>query len=316
MNPTEEKTIEPHSLIEAQVETGRFAWLDIILRRWANLLETTLFEKLGVMFEIRVPPAEWMRFGQFCESLAQQQPLYIFETQSHEEGIVAVDNKFAHACLVSTAQGRLNDQPTHLPELTPHGHKKLHLMLGHILKDFEKSWAGIAQVSMNLKKVTSHRFSAKVMAPFEKCVVATLVLKGHGFSSPLTLCFPYLRLDGIAQKQGQKKILPPDSLHPHSPKLKAHFHKKLQQGNYEMVAELGTVQVQSQAPLQIGHVLPVHSIVGEEVVLKINGMPVFTGEGGKTKEHYAVKVSASYDTKKEEFRKRSHPFSKIQWPPV
>lgn len=315
MNKAEEKTIEPYSLIEARVETGRFAWLDIILRRWAHLLEATLFEKLGVMFEINAPPAEWMRFDEFCESIAEQQPLYIFETQSHEEGIVALGNKFAHACLISNAQERLHDQPAHLPELTPHSHKKLHLMLRHILKDFEKSEAGIADLQMNLKKVTSHRFSAKVMAPFEKCVVATLLLQGHGFSSHLTLCFPYLRLDGIAQKQGKKKVLPPDSLH-HHPTFKDHFQKKLQEGDYEMVAELGTVQVQSHAPLAVGHVLPLHSNVGEEIVLKINGMPVLTGEGGKTKEHYAIKVTAPYETKKEEFRKRAHPFSKIQWPPV
>lgn len=313
MSSEENKTIEPYSLVDARVETGRFAWLDTILRRWAHLLETTLFEKLGVMFEIEAPPAEWMRFEQFCEQITQQ-PLYIFETQFHGEGILAIDNKFAHACLISTAQARLNNQSSDLPDLNPRNHKKLHLMLQHILKDFEKSWTGIAEVKMVLKKVTSHRFRAKIMIPFEQCIVASLSLQGHGFSTNLTLCFPYLSLDSIFQKQSQKKALPPESLNHYYPELQGHFDKMLQAGQYEVVAELGTVDVQSHAPIQVGDILPLDSIVGKELVLKINGVPVLTGEVGQAEEHYAAKVIAHYETKKEEYRKRPRTFSKIQWP--
>ena len=307
-------SIEPYPLIDSHVETGRFPSMDIILRRWAHLLETTLFEKLGVMFETEAHPAERMRFDQFCENITHPQLLYIFETQAHGQGVLAVSNKFAHACLHQTNQARLHDQSEALPQLDATNHQKLHLMLMHLLKDFEKSWSGIAEVTMTLKKVTSHRFRAKIMVPYEKCIVAKLLFHGHGFSSDLTLCFPYLSLDSILHQQSRKKALPPEPLDHYFSDIEQHYQTALQEAEYEMVAELGTVQVNAQTAIHVGQLLPVNSSVGKEMVLKINDTPVLTGEIGQADDHYAVRVIGNFEKKKEAFRKRPRPFTNIRWP--
>ncbi len=308
----ENDSIELYNLVSSEIETGPFPWLDIILRRWAHLLETTLFEKLGVMLETEALPAEGMPFDQFCANITGPQPLYIFETQAHE-GVLAVSNKFAHACLNQTAQARLQDQSAELPELDSKNHQKLYLMLQHILKDFEKSWSGVAKLKVALKKVTSHRFRAKIMASYEKCIVAKIVFQGHGFSSDLTLCFSYLSLDAIFQKQGQKKILPPEPLDHYYPDLKEHLRAVLQKREYEIVAELGTVAINAQTSLRVGGILPLASTVGKEMTLKINGIPVLTGEMGQADGNYAVRVLGNFEEKQEKHRKRPRTFNKIQW---
>ena len=37
--------IENHSLVEAQLSSGRYRWLDLVARRWAILLEDTLYSE-------------------------------------------------------------------------------------------------------------------------------------------------------------------------------------------------------------------------------------------------------------------------------
>ena len=44
--------IEDFSLAEAEIHVGRFRWLDVVMRRWANQLESTLFDHLHSVFEI------------------------------------------------------------------------------------------------------------------------------------------------------------------------------------------------------------------------------------------------------------------------
>ncbi|MBF0278062.1 MAG: FliM/FliN family flagellar motor switch protein [SAR324 cluster bacterium] len=310
----ENETIDLYNLVDSQVDTGRFPWMDIILRRWAHLLETTLFEKLGVMFETEALPVEWMRFDQFCAGITGRQPLYIFETQANGQGILAVSNKFAHACINQNAKARLQDQSGELPDLDSKSHQKLHLMLQHILKDFEKSWSGIAELKVMLKKVTSHRFRAKIMVPYEKCIVAKIVFHGHGFSSDLALCFPYLSFDSVFQKQGRKKILPPESLDHFYAETREHFRTMLEEVEYEIVAELGTVAVNEQTPIRVGGILPLASSVGREMTLKINETPVLAGEMGQAEENYAVRIIGNFEEKKEKHRKRPRAFNKIKWP--
>ena len=46
--------IEDFSLAEAEIHVGRFRWLDVVMRRWANQLESTLFDHLHSVFEIEV----------------------------------------------------------------------------------------------------------------------------------------------------------------------------------------------------------------------------------------------------------------------
>ncbi|MBF0287283.1 MAG: FliM/FliN family flagellar motor switch protein [SAR324 cluster bacterium] len=313
----ENSSVESYSLVESQVDTGRFAWMDIVIRRWGHLLETTLFEKLGVMFEVSAAPVEWMKFEQFCTDITKQQPIYVFETELYGRGMLVVDNKFAHACLDETAKERLCNQPEKFPDLQANDSKKLHAILLRLLKDFEKSWRGIAEMHLTLKKITSHLFRAKIMLPFERCMVVKLFLTGHGFSSSLMLCFPYLTMDGIAQKQDKKKTLPPEALNHYFANIKKRFEEMLKEREYEVSVELGAATLnmdQGNPSIQIGQILPLQSTVGKELVIKINGAPVLTGEIGQSVDRYAVRILGEYEEKREQYRNRPRPFTGVNWP--
>ena len=76
--------IEDFSLAEAEIHVGRFRWLDVVMRRWANQLESTLFDHLHSVFEIEAETVIWTRFSDVLKMLGDQ-PMYIFESDSKRE---------------------------------------------------------------------------------------------------------------------------------------------------------------------------------------------------------------------------------------
>ena len=307
-------SIALYNFNDSQLKIGRFPWMDIVIRRWAHLLETTLFEQLGIVFDIETPLVEWMRFEQFYTDIKRRQPLYIFQTQYPGEGLLVIGNKLAHACLQQNAKKILKNQPDTIPHLDSENQEKLHRILIYMLRDFEISCTGIAEFKLSLIRKTSLRFRAKIMTPLEKCVITRVVLHGHGFSSDMTLCFPYSSLDAIFQKLAKKKILPTPSTDNNYTALQKHFLQILLEEEYEMVAELGTVEMTPQTTLRIGGVIPLTSYRDKKLVIKINGVPVLLAEVGQTLKNYAVRVLDRQ--KKEEICKPPVEFSEIQWPRV
>ncbi|MGK5090631.1 FliM/FliN family flagellar motor switch protein [Deltaproteobacteria bacterium TL4] len=309
--------VQPYDIISSHIESGRFQWLDVVMHRWAYLLETTFFDTLGVIFEVQPQKVEWKAFETFLKEFKEQQPIYIFETEAHGKGLLVVENKFAHSCLYQNPKKLLEDQPSHLPALDSKKQAKLHWVLKQVLSDFEKSWLGIAEMHLFLKRVTTHPFRARVMRPFEKCVIAKLLFRTHGFESNLTLCFPYIALDPIFHRLERKKILPPDTLEHNYPEVTAYFKKLLEQTEYQLTAELGTIEIgpqHNQTTLQKGQIFPIHSLVGKEVTLRINNTALLTGEVGESEDNYAIRVLGSYEEKKLAYRKRARTFKSAHWP--
>lgn len=307
--------VEPYDIVEAKINTGHFRWLDIIQHRWAYQLGTTLFENLGVVFEVTPMPVKWQRFGELFTELTEPKPIYIFDTSHHGKGLLLLDNKFAHACLASNPEQLLEDQPDELPDLDNKTHAELYKILSKILKDFQNSWLEVGEIQLNLKKVTTHPFRARVMHSFEKCLISRQMLRTHGFESELILCFPYLSLHPLLKKLDNKKVLPPESLEHYHSEIKQYFEELLYQAKYELVAEVGTIELGKRKNVVIkeGEILPIKSLVGSELAIRINNKPVLTADIGQSDEFYAVKISGMYEEKRIAFHKRPRTFKSIQW---
>lgn len=318
MEKYSEDQITQHALVESQIKTGRFRWFDIVMRRWSHLLQSTLYDSLGILYEVATLPSDWMRFREFTGIIEKHQPIYIFEVGLLKGcGLMVVNNKFAHQCLCDTPKERLAAQSEELPPLNPQKQKKIQNVLERMMIDFSKSWDNIFDVQSHLKKITTHTSRARVMAPFEKCVVGRLLLRSHGTISDIILCFPYLTLDGLFQKLNRKKILPPEIIEHQLPELKDHFQSLLEQFQYELSVEIGNVKFKPESQnssIKVGDILPVQSVIGSELIVKINQKPVLTGEIGVSDENYAIKVSGKYEEKKLQFRQRPRPFTALNWP--
>ncbi len=85
--------VKPFELAEAHLTTGRFSLMDVVFRRWATLLQDTLYAKMNLMFEVSTESVKKLRFENFFSSISEQ-PIYIFESLNQSRGLLVVDNTF------------------------------------------------------------------------------------------------------------------------------------------------------------------------------------------------------------------------------
>ncbi|MGY8700545.1 MAG: flagellar motor switch protein FliM, partial [bacterium] len=195
--------VKPYELAEAQFNTGRFHIMDIVFRRWATLLQETLYAKMGMMLEVSTENVVQMRFEKFLDSL-EKQPIYIFETLNHSRGLLLVDKSFFDLAL--NGKSDPTAEKLSLVQLMKENQQTLLKLVSALIDDFEKSWLNIAEVELKLNRVTIYPRRANVMLPYEYCFTGRVQLSLNGFQTSLQLCLPYAALVSVLRPLENKKI--------------------------------------------------------------------------------------------------------------
>ena len=101
---------KPFELAETNYSTGRFHLMDVVVRRWSSLIQETMYEKIGVMFDVSVQNVEQHRFEEFFSSISKQ-PIYIFETHNQSRGLFLVDNAFFNVYVLKSYSEEITADP-------------------------------------------------------------------------------------------------------------------------------------------------------------------------------------------------------------
>ena len=338
----------PFELAETKYSTGRFHLMDVVVRRWSSLIQETLYERIGVMFDVSVQNVEQHRFEEFFNSISKQ-PIYIFETHNQSRGLFLVDNAFFNVYVLKSYSEEVANDPegehtnggfvgglydsikkevTSLESKLVNGkvlnrHSLVQLMREHqrsllalvrpMINDFERSWLNIAQVELNLNRVTIYPYRAKVMLPYEYCLVFCIKLSSGKFNSNFTLCLPMTGVDSLLTPIEKKKLIEPESMEYYFPHVKKHFNDLLDDMEYSVVAELGTTDLSgTHGKLEEGQVLPLENRDGN-VTIRINGTPVLKGATGESDGNYSVRVVRGIDDRKPSSIQQNREFKQAAW---
>ena len=337
-----------HELAEINYSTGRFHLMDVVVRRWSSLIQETLYERIGVMFDVSVQNVEQHRFEEFFSSISNQ-PIYIFETHNQSRGLFLVDNAFFNVYVLKSYSEEIAADPDEehsegglvgglydtikkeiisveskmtngkvlnrqsLVQLMREHQKSLLALVRPMISDFEKSWLNIAQVELNLNRVTIYPYRAKIMLPYEYCLVFSIKLSSGEFNSNFTLCMPLTGIDPLLTPIEKKKLIEPESMEYYFPHVKKHFNELLDNMEYSVVAELGRTDLSgTQGKLEEGQVLPLVNKDGN-VTVRINGSPVLKGTTGESDGNYSVRVIRGIDDKKPSSIQQKREFKQAAW---
>tara|TARA_B100000959_G_scaffold133885_1_gene140301 strand:+ start:113 stop:880 length:768 start_codon:yes stop_codon:yes gene_type:complete len=234
--------VKPYELAEAQFNTGRFNIMDIVFRRWAALLQETLYAKMGMMLEVSTENVVQLRFEKFLDSV-KKQPIYIFETLNHSRGLLLVDKSFFDLALNGKAEP--TEDSLSLIQMMKENQQKLLKLISTMIDDFEKSWLNIAAVELKLNRVTIYPSRANVMLPYEYCLAGRVQLSLNGIQTSIQLCLPYAALESVLRPFENKKLLEPESMVYYFPQVKEHFKDLLEKTEYSVVAELGKADLRA-----------------------------------------------------------------------
>ncbi len=339
---------KPFELAETNYSTGRFHLMDVVVRRWSSLIQETLYERIGVMFDVSVKNVEQYRFEEFFSSISKQ-PIYIFETHNHSKGLFLVDNSFFNVYVLknfsegiaqdpeesesegaslgglyetikkeitntvsNSADENLLDRRSLLQLMREH-QKSLLALVRPMITDFEKSWLNIAPFKLDLNRVTIYPYRAKVMLPYEYCLVFRIKLSLGEFNSNFSICLPLTGIDPLQTPIEKKKLIEPESMEYYFPNVKKHFNDLLDNFEYSVVAELGSTDLSYvKGELEEGQVLPLENRDGT-VIISINGLPVLKGKTGESDGNYSVRVIRGIDDKKPSSIQQNREFKQAAW---
>jgi len=303
--------VKPYELAEAQFNTGRFHIMDIVFRRWAALLQETLYAKMGMMLEVSNENVVQLRFEKFLDSV-KKQPIYIFETLNHSRGLLLVDKSFFDLALNGKAEP--TEDSLSLVQMMKENQQKLLKLISTMIDDFEKSWLNIAAVELKLNRVTIYPSRANVMLPYEYCLAGRVQLSLNGIQTSIQLCLPYAALESVLRPFENKKLLEPESMVYYFPQVKEHFKDLLEKTEYSVVAELGKADLRAaKGKLEKGQVLP---LLNKDalVTIRINGTPTLKGSSGESSGHYSVQVIRGTEDKKPSAIQQKREFKQVAWP--
>ncbi|RZO42115.1 MAG: flagellar motor switch protein FliM [Proteobacteria bacterium] len=303
--------VKPYELAEAQFNTGRFHIMDIVFRRWAALLQETLYAKMGMMLEVSTENVVQLRFEKFLDSV-KKQPIYIFETLNHSRGLLLVDKSFFDLALNGKAEP--TEDSLSLIQMMKENQQKLLKLISTMIDDFEKSWLNIAAVELKLNRVTIYPSRANVMLPYEYCLAGRVQLSLNGIQTSIQLCLPYAALESVLRPFENKKLLEPESMVYYFPQVKEHFKDLLEKTEYSVVAELGKADLRAaKGKLEKGQVLP---LLNKDalVTIRINGTPTLKGSSGESSGHYSVQVIRGTEDKKPSAIQQKREFKQVAWP--
>jgi flagellar motor switch protein FliM len=156
---------------------------------------------------------------------------------------------------------------------------------------------------------------AKVMLPFERCLLGTLRFRSEGFESYLIICIPYSVVHPILSKLDDRRVLPPESMDHFLEDVEDHFQQLLLDMRYEVKAELGTVELgdRNRVLLKVGQVLPISVPYSGKAIVKINDLPMMIGEAGNSNGKFSVQVTDDFDTLKQTTQSTQKSFQNLHW---
>ena len=269
--------IETHSLVEAQLSSGRYRSLDLVARRWAILLEDTLYSELRMMSTTESRPVVWTRFEDLCDP-AMERPIFIFETQQKGKALLLLESDFVRSV---TSSADSEDQGDPLEEVMKNHQKKILAMVRPFIKDFERSWTKIGEYPLEL-------------------------------NTALTLVIPFSELHTSLSDFENCRVLPPESLDHYHENNEQELLQVLEESKHSVSAKLGTLKLgKGIAKLEEGEVLPIES--DGQVTLEINGIPCFQGSLGSTGPKYSVQVQNKIQNQSRSPLSQDGEFKSIEW---
>jgi flagellar motor switch protein FliM len=285
--------IVPYDFINAErLRFGHYPVLDAILYRWTRRIEETLFEQAGVEVYAGASVFEEMKFSTFYGTLRHPRPIYFFAMEPLPgQGLFVVDNRFSAFCLRRPAS--LRDRAAEV-KLTPANQERLQRVVQALLADFAACWQDVRPVTTHLRKITTYPFRARILNPYENCLVAQIHLAGHNISSRLTWCLPRPMLESVLARLAERTVIPPVQPELHSAERPSEA-TVLRWLNYGVRLRMGQVTVADAAEsLAVGAVMPLQVESGSRAVVEVEGTPVLRASVGEVDGRYAFKVEGLY----------------------
>jgi len=275
---------------QERIVRGRMPTLEMVNERFTRYFRISLFNFLRRSAEISISGIKIQKFSEYVQGLFVPTNLNIIRIKPLrgraliviEPRLVftAVDNYFGGGGeFYNKIEGR---------EFTPTEMRIIKVLVEMVFKDLEEAWRPVIELQMEYMSSEVNPAFANIVSPVEIVVVSTVHIELEGGGGDISIAMPYSMIEpirdlldaGISSDQGDSD----------NNRWQGALRAEVMRSEIEMKSILVEKEIRLGDVLNFkaGDVIPI--TLPEEVLLRAESVPVFTGKVGLSSGNYAIKI--------------------------
>ncbi|PXW22360.1 flagellar motor switch protein FliM [Paraburkholderia caballeronis] len=299
---SEQAGVRPYNIAtQERIVRGRMPGLEIINERFARLLRVGIFNFMRRTAEISVGPVRVQKYSEFTRNLpiptnlnlVHVKPLRGTSLFVFDPNLVfyVVDNLFGGDGRFHTrVEGR---------DFTQTEQRIISKLLQLVFEHYTNAWKSVRQLQFEFVRSEMHTQFANVATPNEIVLVTQFSIEFGTTGGTLHICMPYSMIEPIRDVLSspiQGEVLDVDR------RWVRVLSQQVQAAEVELTADLAQIRATFEQILNMkaGDVLPIN--IPEQIVAKVDGVPVMECGYGIFNGQYALRVQkmiSAADTMKE-----------------
>ncbi|MCY0385991.1 flagellar motor switch protein FliM [Robbsia sp. Bb-Pol-6] len=275
---------------QERIVRGRMPTLEIINERFARLLRGGLFNFMRRSAEISVGPVKVQKYGEFMRNLPVPTNLNLVHIKPLRGTALFICDPQLIFHIVDTLFG--GDGRFHMRvegrDFTPTEQRIILKILNLVLEHYGASWKPVYPVEFQYVRAELHTQFANVATPNEVVVTTTFTIEFGAGGGQLHICTPYSMIEPLRDLLSsplQGEALEVDK------RWVRLLSQQVQSADVDICVNLAEIRSNFRQLLEmrVGDVIPFD--MPEEVVAKVDGVPVMECTYGIFNGQYALRVA-------------------------
>ncbi len=277
---------------QERIVRGRMPGLEISNERFARFFRNSMTSLLMRHVDTNVQGSEVIKFGEFMRTIPFPSNINIFKINPFKGyAILLIEAPVVFAFVEfffgnNTAKFVKSEGRA----FTSIEQRIIRNVVNVTLKDFATAWSGIAEIEPELVGSEMNPQLVTIVTPSEIVIKITIQIEIEDFDGKVFFCIPYSMIEPVKEKL--YSAIQSDKF-----ELDKRWAEKIQEtlmgSDIEVVVELGKVKLNLETllNLDVGSVIPLSNSASDDVLIKIEGRPVYTGMPGYSRGNQAVKIN-------------------------
>jgi flagellar motor switch protein FliM len=173
-------------------------------------------------------------------------------------------------------------------------------IIGRVFEELEQGWTRVMEVKAEPVGFETNPQFIQIVPPGETVIVVSLQLNMPSAGGIISLCYPYVTLEGVLDKLSTQNWLDRSRSDTASHE-QVHLEQFVRESDVEVQAQLGEVQMSLSDLLTLtpGMVIPLDVRVGDPAILEVAGRPKFEATVGTVGRRRAVRIEGPTTHKSE-----------------
>jgi len=258
---------------------------------YARLFSTTMTSYLRTLVEIELVSVDQLTYSEFIMSISNPSCIYIFQMEPLEGNAIFEINPSLVFYMVDRLFGGQGKSLEQNRELTSIEESVMYKITERALSDLKDVWEHIGIFNPKIVNYETNPQFVQVAPPSETVILVSLEVRMSNGSGLLSLCFPFMVLEGIIGKLSGESWMKASRVS--TRETEKIVRKEIETRNVSVSAEIGNLTLTARDLLQLkaGDVLALDKPIDSRLGIKLNGQLKMEGKPGLIGRKKAIQVT-------------------------